>query len=133
MIVTAHIKFGLYSNFLDSMLQAEDERLEGESVEDGAIRVYKRLEVAVERLKKEAESFRGQIISEAKSEARQPTPVPEHWEIQKDNPQDTLAQIQTAPNLETLKSFKVIASSDPTRELYNAYCLRMKELNEVKK
>lgn len=59
MIVTSHIKFGLHSNFLDSMLQAEDERLPGETVEDGTIRVYKKLENAVERLKKEHEAMRG--------------------------------------------------------------------------
>jgi hypothetical protein len=88
MIVTAHIKFGLHSNFLDSMIQAEDVRLEGESIEDGTIRVYKKLENAVERLKKEAESFRGQIVTESLAIGRQPTPPPEHWEIQKDNEAD---------------------------------------------
>jgi hypothetical protein len=64
LIVTAHIKFGLHSNFLDSMLQAEDERLPGESIEDGALRVLAALERAVERKKKEAESIRGEIVSE---------------------------------------------------------------------
>lgn len=88
MIVTAHIKFGLHSNFLDSMIQAEDTRLEGESIEDGTIRVYKKLENAVERLKKDAESFRGQIVTESLAVGRQPTPPPEHWEIQKENEAD---------------------------------------------
>lgn len=53
MIVTAHIKFGLHSAFLDSFFTAEDERLPGESIEDGVLRVRKQLEVAVDRLKKE--------------------------------------------------------------------------------
>lgn len=35
------------------MLQAEDERLSGESVEDGVIRVYKKLEKAVDMLKRQ--------------------------------------------------------------------------------
>ncbi len=74
MIVTAHIKFGLHSNFLDSMLQAEDERLTGESIEDGVIRVYNKLEKAVSKLKQEAESMRGQIIQEAIQGARENFP-----------------------------------------------------------
>jgi hypothetical protein len=51
MIVTAHIKFSLYTTFLDQMVQAEDERLPGESVEDGVIRVHKELEAAVQKIK----------------------------------------------------------------------------------
>lgn len=56
-----------------------------------------------------------------------PTPLAE-IQTDKADPASTLGLIQNAPNLEILKSFKVIASSDPTKELYNAYCLRMKEL-----
>jgi len=51
MIVTAHIKFSLYTTFLDQMVQAEDERLPNESVEDGVIRVHKALEQAVQKIK----------------------------------------------------------------------------------
>ena len=51
MIVTAHIKFSLYTTFLDQMVQAEDERLPGESIEDGVIRVHKQLEAAVQKIK----------------------------------------------------------------------------------
>jgi hypothetical protein len=52
MIVTAYIKFSLHTSFLDTMLQAEDERLPGESVEDGVIRVHKALEQARDKIKK---------------------------------------------------------------------------------
>lgn len=54
MIVTAHIKFSLHTTFLDRMLQIEDERLPGESIEDGAVRVHKALEAAAARIMKEA-------------------------------------------------------------------------------
>lgn len=47
-------KFCIYSMFLDTTLQAEDERLEGETIEDGIIRVHKQLEQTAERLRKEA-------------------------------------------------------------------------------
>jgi hypothetical protein len=59
MIVTAHIKFSLHTTFLDGAFQVEDQRLPDESIEDGAIRVYKHLENAVARLKAEHESMRG--------------------------------------------------------------------------
>lgn len=58
-IVTAHIKFSMSTTFLDNFFTAEDERLPGESIEDGVLRVRKHLENAVERLKKEHESMRG--------------------------------------------------------------------------
>jgi len=41
---------------------------------------------------------------------------------------NTLEAIKTAPTLEILKSFKIIASSDPSKVLYNAYNKRLKEL-----
>jgi len=54
MIVTAHIKFSIGTTFLDNFFTAEDERLPGESIEDGVLRVRKHLVKAVEILKKEA-------------------------------------------------------------------------------
>jgi hypothetical protein len=59
MIVTAHIKFSLHTTFLDRMIQIEDNRLPGESIEDGVIRVHKALEAAADRIIKEHESMRG--------------------------------------------------------------------------
>lgn len=47
----------------------------------------------------------------------------------KGKPGDTLTEIQNAPTLEILKTFKVIASSDPSKVLYNAYCARLKQLS----
>ena len=90
MIVAAHIKFGLHSNFLDSMLQVEDERLPGESVEDGAIRVYKKLEKAVEKLKSEIQVNGSDLPAHLKTEITfGPPPViniqDEKLEIEIDN------------------------------------------------
>ena len=42
--------------------------------------------------------------------------------------EDTLALIQNAPDLDALKAFKLLASSDPTKTLYTAYCERLKQL-----
>jgi hypothetical protein len=53
MIVTAHIKFSIGTTFLDNFFTAEDERLPGESIEDGVLRVRKHLVKAVEMLKRE--------------------------------------------------------------------------------
>jgi len=53
MIVTAHIKFSIGTTFLDNFFTAEDERLPGESIEDGVLRVRKHLVNAIEMLKKE--------------------------------------------------------------------------------
>lgn len=50
--------------------------------------------------------------------------------INTDTIADTLTEIQNAPTLEILKTFKVIASSDPSKVLYNAYCERLKELSK---
>lgn len=47
----------------------------------------------------------------------------------KGKPENTLYLIQNAPTLEILKTFKVIASSNPSKVLYNAYCQRIKELS----
>lgn len=49
-------------------------------------------------------------------------------EYEKEPAPNYLTLIQEAPDLDALKSFKVIASSDPTKELYNAYNKRLKEL-----
>lgn len=139
MIVTAHIKFGLYSNFLDSMLQAEDQRLPGESIEEGTIRVYRELEKTVVRLKTEAEAMRGQIIHDTIQGANRdfppigpPNPAVINIQDEKPRPMDTLTAIKTAPTLEELKTYKTIASLDKSKDqsIYNAYCKRLKELTD---
>lgn len=56
MIVTAHIKFSIGTTFLDNFFTAEDERLPGESIEDGVLRVRRHLVKAVEMLKREVGS-----------------------------------------------------------------------------
>lgn len=48
----------------------------------------------------------------------------------KGDPDETLRLIQNAPTLEILKTFKVIASSDPSKVLYNAYYKRIGELSK---
>lgn len=48
----------------------------------------------------------------------------------KGDPDETLRIIQNAPTIEILKTFKVIASSDPSKVLYNAYYKRIGELSK---
>ena len=81
----------------------------------------------------ESESMRGQIIRETiKGAAQSSLPIgpPAPMQIEKDNPEDILDLIQNAPSLEVLKTFKVLASSDPSKVLYNAYNKRLKELSQ---
>jgi hypothetical protein len=47
-------KYGIYSSFLDTTIQAEDELLPGESIEDGILRIHAQLESTAARLRKEA-------------------------------------------------------------------------------
>lgn len=54
MTILVQRKFGINSQFLDTTIQAEDERLPGESIEEGIMRVYKQLEVTAGRMRKEA-------------------------------------------------------------------------------
>lgn len=140
MIVTAHIKFSLHTTFLDRMIQVEDNRLPGESIEDGVIRVHKALEAAAERIKKEHESMRG-----VQETYPQPFPNPNRFDKITDSKEsmtiiyqqgsgtelaDYLANIQTAVSLDELKSYKLLAANDKT--LYNAYNQRLKELTNGK-
>jgi hypothetical protein len=54
MTILVQRKFCIYSTFLDTTLQAEDERLNGESIEDGIMRVIGQLEQTADRLRKAA-------------------------------------------------------------------------------
>lgn len=137
MLVTAHIKFSLHTTFLDSMLQAEDERLPGESVEDGVIRVYKKLEEAVAKLKDGVQDAAANVplpnysqyrhMDSFPVEAGAPPPII-NIQDEKEPEHETLWLIQNAPDLDALKAFKLLASSDPTKVLYEAYMLRLKQL-----
>ncbi len=119
------------------MLQAEDERLFGESIEDGAIRVYKNLEAAAERLKKEHESMTGvQEITTWKVGSDFPPHMkteitfgpPPVIQTEKTDATDTLTAIQSAPTIEVLTTFKILANSD--EQLRTAYMNRLKELTK---
>lgn len=57
-----------------------------------------------------------------------PIQVPEIYYTEQIPSTDVLSLIQTAADLETLKSFKVIAGSPGNEELYKAYNSRVKEL-----
>lgn len=137
MIVTAHIKFSMSTTFLDNFFTAEDERLPGESIEDGVLRVRKQLENAVDRLKKEHESMRGVQggIPLANLEAnftsdyiRNPPSKPLEINIQHERIQ---IAIENAKTLDELKATKIAGLAVPASlvELYNK---KMEELTNGK-
>jgi len=59
-----HRKFAIYSTFLDTILEGEEEVMEGETRKEVLKRINKELEDTAADLRKEAESMRGQIITE---------------------------------------------------------------------
>lgn len=152
MIVTAHIKFSMSTTFLDNFFTAEDERLPGESIEDGVLRVRKHLENAVAILKKEkCEANGSDLPPHLKTEVTF-TPTPEiniqheriEIEIENLSSFDHLGGIEQravnsplkdryykkgielARTMAELSIFKTVASVD--KDLYNAYNQRVKEL-----
>jgi hypothetical protein len=128
MIVTAHIKFSLHTTFLDTMLQAEDERLPGESIEDGVIRVHKELEAAVQRIKDAHRIDLGDYP--LPQPVSQTTPGPSVAVIdygkQDTTPEGLISDIQKATNLSELTPYKLLAAQD--KAIYAVYCTRLKEL-----
>jgi len=122
MIVRANIKFGLHSSFLDRGFEAEDERLPGESIEDGVLRV----EAALKR----AEDTLRQKVAPSPEWANSPVSAPPQVIQLKEqtNIDDLKAEIYTAKTLEELKSYKLVAGTD--KDLYAAYNHRLKELTQ---
>lgn len=117
--VGAERKFAIYSQFLDTTLWAEEERLPGESIEEGEIRVIKQLEGTAARLRKEYEAMTGvQVQAYGKSVIHPET----------DKAEDTLTAIKQAHTMEVLSSFKLLANSDS--ELRKAYMDKVKELTK---
>jgi hypothetical protein len=137
MIVTAHIKFSLHTTFLDGAFQAEDERLPGESIEDGVLRVRKHLENAVEILKMATHPH---LYQESKPESE---PLSYFGVIAKDGtgfipvisndkePEDKriaalIADIYSCTEIKVLESYRIMAKSKP--ELQAAYDQHLESL-----
>lgn len=126
MIVRANIRFGLHSSFLDRGFEAEDERLPGESIEDGVLRIEAALTRAEDILRQRvAAKIDGG--SNVQTTPNAPYSIPT-ISTEKVDPNDTQALIQNAPSLEVLTTFKLLASNNT--ELYKAYCERLKELSK---
>jgi hypothetical protein len=128
-------KFSIYTNFLDTTLQLEDEMSKLETFMDAMSRLNEGLETMAAKLRVEAESMRGEIISETIQGAKRQfplsgQPMPEAIPTiskDSDNHNETLDFIQNAPNMEALLSFKLLANNNAI--LYAAYCERLKELS----
>lgn len=119
-------KFGIYSQFLDTTLQAEVQGREGESIKDVIKRVLKEIEETAAELRREAESMRGEIIKETiqgitPHDARGAGQISV---ISKEKPQqDTVAQliadIYTCTEFKVLEGYRLLARTKP--ELQAAY------------
>jgi hypothetical protein len=132
-IARADIKFGLYTDFLDRTLSAEDERLPGESIEDGVIRVHDALERAAAILKK-----RVQESNPEPSLTRFPPPLtePAVMEIQTERgPENQIAEliadIYLCQDVGALESFRLLAKQSP--ESQSAYNQKHTELSSKNK
>jgi hypothetical protein len=129
MIVTAHIKFSIGTTFLDNFFTAEDERLPGESIEDGVLRVRKHLINAIERLKQEVDQGFGPAIrSDGPSGLKYYTPeqVAGATEINLEHERLSIA-IENAETVDDLKSLDIGNKAVPFPVL-KAYNKRMVEL-----
>jgi hypothetical protein len=132
-----HRKYGIVTNFLDTMLEHEVVIQEGETKLDAFRRGLKELDQIAADLRKETHPHLYQETTDlnkkwvhAASEHMQQTnaglttlpTISQQTEPETDN----LTAIQNAATLEELKSFKLLAAGD--KALYTAYCQRIKEL-----
>ena len=136
--IKMHRKYGIVTNFLDTMLEHSVVIQEGETKLDAYRRGLKELDQIAADLRKEAHPHLYQETTDlnkkwvhAASEHMQqtnaaPTTLPT---ISKDKePEaDYLRLIMEAGSLEELKTYKFIASAG-NQILYDAYCQRIKEL-----
>ena len=105
----AHRKFAIYSGFLDTILEGEDEIQDGETRSEVLKRILKELEETAAELKKDAESMRGEIIQETIQGARDNFPpigpgMPHVINIQDEKISIAIENAQSIEQLGLLKS-----------------------------
>jgi hypothetical protein len=127
--ISMHRKYSVYTQYLDTMLEHSVVLLEGESKLDAYRRGFKELDQIAAELRKEAHqddygvanpptgpiSYTKESIVPVISTDKSPGPL------------STMTGIQNSKSLEELTSFKLLASGN--RQLYDAYCSKLKELN----
>jgi hypothetical protein len=137
--ISCHRKYAITTNFLDTMLEHSVDIGEGETKLDAYRRGLKELDQIAAELRKEHESMTGvhevTIGSQWQNQPPQSTTftttkVTPPYEIQTDKstPLATMEAIQSAPTIEVLTTFKILANSD--EQLRNAYVSRLKELTK---
>lgn len=130
-IVKAERKFSIYSQFLDTTLTAEEERLPGESIEDGEMRIISALERTADRLRKQANPhlYQEDLKQKGLEELRPHIPEPNWRQSQVpiiDKSTEKLEiQIDNANSLEDLAKIKESCGKSGLMSLY------MKRLNEL--
>lgn len=124
----AHRKFAIYSGFLDTILEGEEDVLDGETRKDALKRILKDLEETAAELKREYNNGAQPTTETVRSFTPQQTGA-SVMEIQTErgDPNDVLYQVQNAPSLEVLATYKTLATNSKT--LYPAYCERLKYLS----
>lgn len=105
----AHRKFAIYSGFLDTILEGEDEIQDGETRSEVLKRILKELEETAAELKKDAESMRGEIIHETIQGARDSFPpigggIPPVIDLQDEKISIAIENAQSIEQLGLLKS-----------------------------
>jgi len=125
-------KFSIYSNFLDTTLQVEGEldKYIGESLETAITTANKYLEKIAEGLRKEAESMRGQIVTETIQGAKEKSPPigpPPPLEINVLHERVQIA-IENSLSIEDLKKVKEAYPVMPF-PLLRLYSKKMEELS----
>lgn len=120
----AHRKFAIYSGFLDTVLEGEEEVAPGETRKDTLKKILKELEETAAELRKEAESMRGQIIHETIQGARKGFPpigpsMPEIIDYKKT--ENLEAAIERAETIDELKDVKTVYPLMPAKiiDMYN--------------
>ena len=129
MTILVQRKFSIYSQFLDTILQSEDEIREGETRKDALKRVHRELEETAADLRKESESMRGQIVEETIQGAKITSPpigpaAPIEINIKDERIQIAIENAQTSDELKDVKTVYPVMPF-PLLRLYNK---RMEEL-----
>jgi hypothetical protein len=114
MIVKANIKFGLHSSFLDRGFEAEDERLPGESIEDGVLRVEDMLRQKVGKPIDPATSTKDGYSVPVISKAAERTEI-------------------SIDNAETLADLQLLKEEADKYGLLTQYVMKFNELNNGRK
>jgi hypothetical protein len=127
----AHRKFAIYSIYLDTWLEGEEDIQDGETRKQVMKRILTELEETAKELRTEAESMRGQIITETIQGAKREFPpigpgMPQHVPVIS----KAIERAEIAiDNAETIADLQLLKGEAEKYGLENQYVKRFNELN----